>query len=64
MAAGCRCYLGNSSACYKMGNYRPISMTFGTQTKTDMLILKITQAEVYGHFSRKYSTKTANEQVR
>jgi hypothetical protein len=40
MAAGCRCYLGNSSACYKMGNYRPISMKFGTQTKTDMLSFK------------------------
>jgi hypothetical protein len=22
---GRRCYLGKSSACYKMGNYRPIS---------------------------------------
>jgi hypothetical protein len=49
---GCRCYLGKSSACYKMGNYRPISIKFGTQTKTDMLSLKITKAEVCGHFSR------------
>jgi hypothetical protein len=44
--------LGNSSECYKMGNYRPILMKFGTQTKTDMLSSKITKAEVYGHFSR------------
>jgi hypothetical protein len=37
---------GNSSECYKMGNYRPISMKFGTQTKTDMLSSKITKAGV------------------
>jgi hypothetical protein len=43
-------HVGNSSACYKMGNYRPILMKFGTQTKTDMLSLKIKKAEVYGHF--------------
>jgi hypothetical protein len=29
-----------------------ILMKFGTQTKTDMLSLKITKVEVYGHFSR------------
>jgi hypothetical protein len=29
-----------------------ILMKFGTQTKTDMLSLKITKAEVYGYFSR------------
>jgi hypothetical protein len=49
---GRRRHVGNSSECYKMGNYRPILMKFGTQTKTDMLSLKITKAEVYGHFSR------------
>jgi hypothetical protein len=42
-----RCFLGKSSACYKMSNYRPISMKFGTRTKTDMLSSKITKAEVY-----------------
>jgi hypothetical protein len=61
---GRRRHFGNSSECYKMGNYRPISMKFGTQTKADMLSSKITKAEVYGHFSRKYSTKAANRQVR
>jgi hypothetical protein len=50
MAAGRRCYLGKSSACYKLGNYRPLSMKLGTQTKTDMQSSKITKAEVYGHF--------------
>jgi hypothetical protein len=45
---GRRRHVGNSSACYKMGNYHPILMKFGTQTKTDMLSLKITKAEVYG----------------
>jgi hypothetical protein len=49
---GCRRYFGNSIACYKMGNYHPISMKFGTQTKKNMLSSKITKAEVYGHFSR------------
>jgi hypothetical protein len=43
---GRRCYLGNPSACYKMGSYRPISMKLVTQTKTDMLSLKVTKAEV------------------
>jgi hypothetical protein len=44
---GRRRHIGNSSACYKMGNHRPISMKFGTQTKTDMLSSKVTKAEVY-----------------
>jgi hypothetical protein len=47
-----RRHVGNSSACYKMGNYHPISMKFGAQTKTDMLSLKVMKAEVYGHFSK------------
>jgi hypothetical protein len=41
---------GNSSECYKMGNYHPISMKIGTQTKKNMLSSKIIKAEVYGHF--------------
>jgi hypothetical protein len=31
---GRRRHVGNSSACYKMGNDHPISMKIGTQTKT------------------------------
>jgi hypothetical protein len=33
-----------------MGNYHQILIKIGTQTKTDMLSLKITKAEVYDHF--------------
>jgi hypothetical protein len=29
--------VGNSSACNKMGNYHPILMEIGTQTKKNML---------------------------
>jgi hypothetical protein len=43
---GCRRHVGNSSECYKMGNYHPILMQIGTQTKKNMLSLKITKAEV------------------
>jgi hypothetical protein len=43
---GGRCYLAKSSACYKMGYYRLISMKLGTQTKTDILTLKTTLPEV------------------
>jgi hypothetical protein len=28
-----RRHVGNSSECYKMGNYHPILMKIGTQTK-------------------------------
>jgi hypothetical protein len=49
---GRRRHVGNSSECYKMGNYHPILMKIGTQTKKNMLSSKITKAEVYGHFSR------------
>jgi hypothetical protein len=41
---------GNSSACYKMINYRQILMKCGTETKKNMLSSKLTKAEVYGHF--------------
>jgi hypothetical protein len=43
---GCRRHVGNSSACYKMRNYHPILMKIGTQTKKNMLSLKITKVEV------------------
>jgi hypothetical protein len=49
---GRRRHVGNSSACYKMGNYRhhPISIKIGTQTKKRMLSSKITKAEVQAKF--------------
>jgi hypothetical protein len=43
---GCRRHVGNSSECYKMGKYHPILMTIGTQTKKNMLSLKVTILEV------------------
>jgi hypothetical protein len=43
---GRRHHVGNSSECYKMGNYHPILMQIGTQTKKNMLSLKITISEV------------------
>jgi hypothetical protein len=45
-----RRHVGNSRACYKMGNYHPILMKIGTQTKKNMLISKITNAEVLSNF--------------
>jgi hypothetical protein len=42
----------DSSEGYKIGRYRPILMKFGTQTKREMLSLKITKAEVYGRNSK------------
>jgi hypothetical protein len=47
---GRRRHFGNSSECYKMGNYHPISMKIGTQTKKNMLSSKIIKAEVYSIF--------------
>jgi hypothetical protein len=41
----CR-HVGNSSECYKIGNYHPILMKIGTQTNKRMLSLKITIPEV------------------
>jgi hypothetical protein len=43
---GCRRHVGNSSECYKMGKYHPILMKIGTQTKKNMLSLKVTITEV------------------
>jgi hypothetical protein len=47
---GRRRHVGNSSACYKMGNYHPILIKIGTQTKKHMLSSKITKAEVQANF--------------
>jgi hypothetical protein len=47
---GCRHHVGNSRACYKIGNYLPILMKIGTQAKPDMLKSKITKAEVQANF--------------
>jgi hypothetical protein len=45
---GRRRHVGNSRACYKMGNYHPIFMKFGTQTKQNMLSSEVIKAEAYG----------------
>jgi hypothetical protein len=44
---GRRRHVGNSSACYKMGNYNRTLMKIGTQTKTDILSSKVIKAEAY-----------------
>jgi hypothetical protein len=43
-----RRHVGNSSACYKMGNYHRTVMKIGTQNKTDMLSSKVIKAEACG----------------
>jgi hypothetical protein len=43
---GCRRHVGNSSECYKMGNYHPILMKIGTQTNKNMLSSKFIIPEV------------------
>jgi hypothetical protein len=43
---GRRRHVGNSSECYKMGNYHPILMHIGTQTKKNMLSSKFIIPEV------------------
>jgi hypothetical protein len=47
---GHRRLFGYSSQCYKMDNYHPILMQIGTQTKKNMLSLRITKAEVLAEF--------------
>jgi hypothetical protein len=47
---GRRRHVGNSSECYKMGNYHPILMKIGIRTKKNMLSLKITKAGVEAKF--------------
>jgi hypothetical protein len=49
---GRRRHVGNSSECYKMGNYHPILMQIGTQTKKNMLSLEVTIPEVDNQISR------------
>jgi hypothetical protein len=45
---GRRRHIGNSSACYKMGNYHPILMEIGTQTEKNMMSSKVTKSDAYG----------------
>jgi hypothetical protein len=45
-----RRHVGKSSECYKMGNYHPILIKIGTQTRKNMLSLKTTKAEVQTQF--------------
>jgi hypothetical protein len=47
---GRRRHVGNSSECYKIGNYHPIFMKIAIQTKKNMLNLEITKAEVQTQF--------------
>jgi hypothetical protein len=44
---GRRSHVGISSACYKTGNYHPILMKIGTQTKQNVLSSKVIKAEAY-----------------
>jgi hypothetical protein len=53
-----RRHVGNSSACYKMGNYHPISMKIGTQTKKNMPSSKDIKAEAYGKKQQKLNVKS------
>jgi hypothetical protein len=50
-------HVGNSSACYKMGNYHRTLMKISTQTKTDMLSLKVIKAKAYGIKTAKIKCK-------
>jgi hypothetical protein len=43
---GRRRHVGNSSECYKMGNYHPILMQISTETKKIMLSLEVTIPEM------------------
>jgi hypothetical protein len=43
-------HVGNSSERYKMGNYHPILMQIGAQTKKKHAAFKITEAEVQVNF--------------
>jgi hypothetical protein len=47
---GRRRHFGNSSACYKMGNYHPILMQIGIQTKKSMPSSEITKPEALAKF--------------
>jgi hypothetical protein len=41
-----RRHVGNSSACYKIGNYHPILIKIGKEAEKNMLSSKVTVAEV------------------
>jgi hypothetical protein len=43
-------HFGNSSACYKMGNYKPILMQIAIQTKKSMPSSEITKPETFAKF--------------
>jgi hypothetical protein len=55
---GRRRHVGNATACYKMGNYHPISMKIGTQT--GMLSSKVTKAEANSEKTAKIKCKKRN----
>jgi hypothetical protein len=50
---GRRRHVGNSSACYKMGSYHPISTIIGKQSKQNVMSLKVIKAEPYGKKQQK-----------
>jgi hypothetical protein len=52
-----RRYVGNSGACYKMGNYHRTLMKIGTQSKQNMLSSKVIKAEAYGKKAAKINCK-------
>jgi hypothetical protein len=54
---GRRRRVGNSSACYKMGNYHQTLIKIGTQTKQNMLSSKVIKAEAYGKKQQKLNVK-------
>jgi hypothetical protein len=54
---GRRLRVGNSSACYKMGNCHRTLMKIGTQTKKDMLSSNVIKAEAYGKKTAKIKYK-------
>jgi hypothetical protein len=45
-----RRHVGNSSECYKMGNYHPILMQIAIQTKKSMPSSEITKPETFAKF--------------
>jgi hypothetical protein len=47
---GRRRHVGNSSECYKMGNYDPILMKFDTEIKKNMLGSKFRKAGMIDRF--------------
>jgi UDP-N-acetylglucosamine transferase subunit ALG13 len=47
-----RRHVGNLKLSYKMGICHPIVMQIGTQTKQNMLSLKVIKAEAYGKNSK------------